>query len=396
YGVYELIRKQTPLSDTKWEKLQYACAKMLKPLTEEQVNIIKGIVKIIKNQGIYALDPRKIKKLIAPIFPKGTKIEKILSAFLENLESVWYLDFHSPAFGIERFFFHIEESRSTIDEIIDFQDLNNTLLCMSNIYAARDNNEEYIGILDVPNQDIKLLPDFMKNHEQKGTFVLKELTHIKNSYRGFSIEKYAADEGWQKIRKKDLQKYKDSLKSAEREKNQRNDLLTYIPPQYNQNWQFDQHQLPVRLIKLYCSTTTTYDYQELKIAKLNQIKEDTISKSNIGLLKQLNYNKILSIGWIPLRLVYEFSLDYYWIKIPKKYSNNLNVLLRIVPISLVYLSDDEIYVWLYLTPQLKNWIKDELKWEIHHVSRYISPQNLSINWFDEKEMRWKTPQVLTT
>ena len=391
HGVFELIRKQTALTDIKWEQLQYASIKMLKPLTEEQIRIIKGNFSIIKRLGIYALDPRTIKKELSLMFPKGKKIDKFLSAFFENLESQWSLNFHSPAFGIERFFVHIKGSRVTIDDIINFQDDKNTVLCLSEIYSVRGNPDEYLGILDVPKQDINLLTDFLRENEQKSTFELKEIAHIKTSFRGFSLERYSANEGWQKIGRLEFGKFKRRIEEG---KEARDDLLTYLPQNINQNWQLSQHQLPIELIQIYSNNQTSLRYSELNLNILDKREGKKLSKSKIGLLKQLLYNKILYIDWIPWRLVFEFSLDLFLIKTSIKDLTTVKQLLKIVPMATFYVSDKEIYVWTYLTNEIVQLIEKEFKWRIYPISRFLPSQKPNYKWFDKEELRWKTPKVL--
>jgi len=394
YGVFELIRKQTPLNDEKWEQLQYACRKMVKPLSREQMKINEGIISIIKNQGIYALDPRIMKKKLSTNFPKGTKVDKALSAFLTNLESQWYLNYHSPAFGIERVFFHIEGLKARIDEIIHFHDPNNTILGLSDIYISRNQSNEYLGIFYVPTQDVKALTTFIRKHEQRGTFRLKELSKIKTISRKLSLEQYKANEGWPITSKTDLQRITNLLKRDKEEEVTKDNTLTFTTPKFNENWHFNQHQLPIELIKLYSDVNTAYTFSELPSTLLSQKRKNQISKTNIGLLKQLKYNNILSIDWIPWRLVFEYSLDYFWIKIPRNFLEKVNHLLKIIPFSTVFLSDDKFYLWLHLTPQMVNWLKNEFDWEINPISRFLSPQPPNFNWFNQEELRWKTPRVL--
>ena len=395
-GVFELLRNQTPLDDGKWEELQYACTKMLKPLTKEQMKIIKGEIAIIKNEGLYSLDLRVMKKKLANIFQTRTRIDNVLTAFFTNLRSQWYINYHSSAFGIERIFFHIEETKSKIDEIIDFNNPENTILCLSDIFVSRDNNNEYLGMIFVPTQDIKSFFTYMKKQEQKRNFKINELVQVKTSYRGLSLERYKEEKGWSTIGKADRQRLSKELKKNNGERKTEESPLTYISSQLNQNWKFNKHQLPIELIKLYCDVNPIYEYSELPLGTVNKKRKNTISRKNVGLLNQLTYNNVVTIDWIPWRLVFEFSLDYYWIKIPKKYLNAINKVIKIVPIITVYIAEENIYLWLHATPLIANWMKNELEWQIYPISRYFYPHNPLFNWFEQEELRWRTPKVIIT
>ncbi|MHA1947414.1 MAG: hypothetical protein ACXAC6_15845 [Candidatus Hodarchaeales archaeon] len=398
HGVFELVRKQTSLSDGKWEELQYASTKMLKPLTKEQMKIIEKMIRIIKNQGLYALDNRIVKKQLSELYPKGTKTEKVVNQVLTNLESKWNINFQSPAFGVERFFFHMNNLTSKIEQIIPYEDIKNSVLCLSNIYVSRENENNFLGILYVPTQDSKRLINYLQHHEERGILRLKELSRINTSYRGLSLERYRVDKGWQITNKAEFKKIYNLLTTndiIEKKRNtQTESLRTHFTQKFNQKWNFTQHQLPVELIKVYSEIQPNYTISELPLPEVDEKRKKIFTKTNIGLLKQLMYNNIMNIDWIPWRLVFEYSLDFYWVTITKKYIKKAKHLLKIIPFSMVYATDEKLYVWLHLSPQLAKWIEKELKWQIVPISYYSQQKNYVFNWFDEEKLRWKTPKVL--
>jgi hypothetical protein len=170
--------------------------------------------------------------------------------------------------------------------------------------------------------------------------------------------------------------------------------LHYFSPSFNEKWYFTQHQLPLELIRIYCNLSSSYSYNRLPFTSFSNREENSFTKETIGLLKQLNYNNNLNIDWIPLRLVYEFSLDYYWIITPKFPLPQLTRFLEILPYSVVHLAEDQIILFAYLTPQLAQWMSEDLNWEIHFISRLFSPVNLHYEWFNEDKMQWETPLFL--
>jgi hypothetical protein len=393
-GVFELIRKQTPLSDGKWEQLQYACSKMLKPITAEEMKIIKGLISLIKYQGIYSIDPERIKKQTQSLFPKGTKVNRLLSAFLTNLECKWYINFHSPAFGIEHLFFHLKGVKSKLDEIIPFQDPNNTVLGMSDIYVSKEKSNEYFGIFYLPTQDVKAFNAFLLDHETNGKLKIKELSHIKTSRRGFSLDRYIVDKGWSVISKADLRNFSHLLRTENEEQAQLGTTTIICYPKTDEKWLFTQHQLPHDLINVYCNIDSTYLFPELPTTSTSKKREKNSIKTNIGLLKQLIHNDLVCIYWIPWRLVYEYSLDSYWVKLPKSFFKNLIHLMKITPVSNVNIGEENIYIWAHLTPQMVEWLKKDLKFKVYPIVRYFSPCSPDINWFNQKKLLWKTPSVL--
>jgi hypothetical protein len=394
YGVHELIRNQIQLTDDKWEQLQYACTKMLKPLTKEEMKIIGELISIVKKEGIYTLDSRMVRKRLSGVFPKGTKTKKLITALLTNLESRWHLNLNPAAFGIERVFFHLQGIKGGIDEILDFNDPKNMILCLSDIYVSRDQPNDYFGVFYIPTQDIISLTSFLKNHEQKGTLKLKEMSQINTSFRGLSLERYNTEKGWPKMSKTDFQKLVELIKDEKEQQAQTEGRMTNFTPKFDQKWKFDQHQLNIELIRLYCDIKNNYNFSELPLPLVKDKENNLIMKNNIGLLKQLKYNNIMSVDWIPWRLVFEYSLDFYWIIVPSKYLNNLIHFLKTVPFSMIYLTNEKIFLWLHLAPQIVNYLKNKFEWKIYPISYYSNPLSARFNWFNQEELRWKTPYVL--
>jgi hypothetical protein len=108
----------------------------------------------------------------------------------------------------------------------------------------------------------------------------------------------------------------------------------------------------------------------------------------------LYYNGVLSISWIPWQIVYDFSIEYYWLILPKTNINQIIPLLRILPFTMVHLSENNTFIWTYLSPEIAQWIKKYSNWEMYEVKRYISQQKAQFNWFNEEKLEWITPYIL--
>ena len=393
-GVFELLRKQTELENLEWEQLQYSSNKIQTPLSALKIDLIESIFSIVKIEGIYSLNSRMLKRKLKSYFSKKSTYANDLKAFFAQLESSWNLNFHAQGFGLEKIFIHLEVTGTQINKLIPYQDKYNTLMRFSDIYYSRDENDTYFGIIFVPTQDQNLFYEYLQEQEEKGLLKIIRYTTITSTYRSVSLEKYEADEGWISLTKGQMKKHADLLqrKTGNNIKGKKN--LHYFSQSFNKKWYFTQHQLPIELIKMYCNLSHAYSYKSLPFKSSGNKEENSLTKEEIGLLKQLNYNHVLNIDWIPLRLVYEFSLDYYWIILPKFPLSKLIRFLEILPYSVVHLTEDQIIIFAYLTSKLARWMSEDLNWKVHFVSRLFSASNLHYEWFNEDRMQWKTPMFL--
>ncbi len=393
-GVFELLRKHTKLENLEWEQLQYASNKIQTPLSTSKLDLIESIFTIVENEGIYSLNSRILKRNLKSYFLKKSTYSNDLKAFFGQLESKWNLNFSPSGFGLEKIFIHLQLITAQLDKIIPFQDINNTTMRFSDIYYSRDENDTYFGVIFVPTQDKNLFFEYLEEKEEKGLLKINRLTPITSTYRSISLVKYKADKGWISLTKGQRKKQVDLLMNKIGKKTTARKKLHYFSPSFNKKWHFTQHQLPLELIKIYSNLSPSYSYESLPFTSSINKEENSFTKETIGLLKQLKYNNNLNIDWIPLRLVYEFSLDYYWIIIPKIPLPKLTRFLEILPYSVVHLAEDQIILYAYLTPQLAQWMREDLNWEVHFVSRLFSPINLQYEWFNEDRMEWETPSFL--
>ena len=392
-GVFELIRKITPLNDLAWEHLQYRSIQMTVPLSIEQYNTIKKMYALVKGNAIDTLNPTFVRSQLVGRFSKDFKTTKELTSLFTLLESVWRIDYHSPAFGIERLFYHIQSNQKSIEEIIGYHNSNNTLLNISDIFKVKNKSMDYIGVLYVPSDDIILLEKYLQSCERKGLLNLKILSNISSIRRSISLDFYKADVGWLNVEKPYLNQITSHLRN-----NKLNSTLDenfdYLSPITNQEWHFNLHKMPEEIIKLYCELPSLYTFSDLltKSKRRNSLSVNLIKRK--GLLRQLLYNNVVSIYWIPRQLVYEYSLTYYYVVIPKTEIEQILSLLSIFPYSILNLSKEHIFVWAHLAPEIAKWINERLKWDLYEVRRYISPWKAEYSWFDEDQVKWVTPKIL--
>ncbi len=395
-GVYQLLRKGASLSDLTWEDLQYESNKLLYPLSEDQLQILEIIFSFILETGVYTLDSRKLKAAILKQvkLPKKVKNSVELNRFLKLIDGRWFLHFYSPAFGLDLLYIQFQlQSSSSLEDIIDFQNKKNTVLTQSYIYRARNSSKTYIGKLLVPTLQVNHLKNYFHHYEKEGYLTLKEFSRIRTTRVSTSLTHYKVDFGWTEPSVTKIRQLTTLLKSKHPTNKQNEDSALSLTSSFNRNWVYNQHPLPAKIIELYCKIPDEYSYSDLPLNTGNQHRT-ALSRNEIGLLKQLSYNEVVAIGFVPWRLVYEYSLDLYWINLPTIPDFLLKRFLCLVPYSDIYYTENSISLLTRLTPKIVHWITTDLNWRVIPVTLVHYPQNLDFNWFDVEKLKWKTPLLL--
>jgi len=398
-GAFKLIRENTPLSDLTWEQLQYECTKLLIPLSIDQLQILETTHKLSTKIGIYSLDPRHLRnEIVGQLqFLKKTKPKIELNRLFSLTEGQWRILFFSPAFGLDRLFFHIQlTSSSTLKDLLGYHNPDNTVLTISDIYKVRDGSNTYFGLLYVPTQNVKNLIAYIKQLDNENLLILHNLQKIKTKWTSNSFAQYKPELGWINI----TQSQKNSLKRSFSSKKSRmeEEKIEYLhnPVSFNLNWHFTNHPLPTKLIKLYSKIAQGYSFSNLPLGSSRNQANKSITKDELGILKQLYYNRVVFVDFIPWRIVHDFSIDLYVINIPKFPRSKLNYLLNLISYSDIYETEKNVSLWTRLPQTLEHWMKKDLNWEIDSVIRDHNPRDLNYDWFDEEELQWKTPEILST
>ena len=394
-GVFRLIKENVSLTDLAWEELQYESVKLIVPLTNSQLQIISTVYSAVMKEGVHALDSRKLKALIIDQveFPKRVKLNEEFTRFFNLINGQWLYRFFAPAFGVDWVILQIQLQESTfLEDIIDFQAPTNTVISISDVYLNRNLPNNYIGVLRVPTQDFEQLKGYLQKCEHQEKIFLKDLEKITSRSFSSSLTHYRINTGWFEPSPTRIRKLTQLLQAQNPKEKQKEYSSLSISPPFNSDWHFSYHPLPLEIIKLFCKLAhETYSYQNLPLT--NQ-KLSSLTQSNVGLLKQLYYNQVLQIRFVPWQLMDEFSLDLYCIVLPKTPGFQLEHFLNLLPYSDLYFAEESIYIWGRLTPKLVQWIEKDLQWAVIPVLREKSPLNLIFNHFDQKKLQWKTPQFL--
>ncbi|MFX1537742.1 MAG: hypothetical protein ACFFDI_26390, partial [Promethearchaeota archaeon] len=348
---------------------------------------------VMMQEGVYVLDPRKLKYVIIDQvdFPKKIKINEELNRFFSLIDGLWRYVFYLPAFGLNLAFFHIQLRNSTpLEEIIDLQNPRNTVMRSSDIYLARTLPNNYIGLLRIPFQDFGKLKIYFQECEHQGKLILKKLEKvITRSFSG-SLTYYRANIGWFDPNPTKIRRLTQLLQAQYPKKKEKIDSSFFTPPEINSLWNFKQHPLPSEIIKFFCDISPhNYSYSNLPLQQ-----DTSLTRDEVGLLKQLYYNRVVQINFVSMRLLNEFSIDLYCVSLPKIPPFLLKHFLELIPYCDFYFTEKSINIWARLTLKLVQWIEKDLNWSVIPIRRIIYPQKPGFNHFDQVKLQWMTPDVL--
>jgi hypothetical protein len=393
-GVFQLVKKETALDNLAWEQLQYACSKLIVPLTNEELQIFQTIYSSIPELEIQALNQRIVKRTIVNEV-RSPKVSRDLQHFFTMLDATWYLRFRMTALGLKIMYFQFQRDKDiSLTEIINFQNPNNTTLGASQVYQIRGQPDTYIGAMLIPDQLKTQLQEYLEELKQQGKLIFTEMDEIKENHVSCSVNLYRAGLGWRKITETDWRQYSKLLKTTQPRKRRTKSPPFFLTPTFNQEWHYQQHSEPSQVIELCCTGASAFSFENLPIGGSHNKIISHFSKREVNLLQDLHRKKIVHVGFHSDRLAYEFSLDSYWITLPFMSRDQLSRLLVWLPYAQILVSETKIHLWTVLTTKLKKWLKEDLKWKIEEVIPVHRRLTRSKNWYNFKEEEWKTPQAL--
>ena len=394
-GVFQLLRERTSLKDLIWEQLQYASYKLRDPLSKKQLQILEVTYSLIRETGIFALSQNRLKKTVdnAIDFSKKRILSKNLNYLFTRIDARWYLRFFYQAFGIEQLYLQFQLSESiSLTEIIDFENPSTMILSNSDVYRVRGFQNTYICIIHIPTSQVGSLQTYLEYCERQGYIILNEIVRITNSCRSSSLALYKAEYGWQEISPASWSRLVKKLSTIRpRKRRTKQSSLFYLTPLFNEFRNYRQYPNPPQVIALFCFRPLIFSYSELPLGSTNPHIPLRLKKSQLRLLKKLYSHQLIEISFNAVRLTQEFSLDTYWLKIPRIPIEQLSRLLEILPFSHLFLAETQIYIWTYLSPILARWMSQDLEWTILQVEPYHKPKKLDLNWFNSETLEWKSP-----
>ncbi|MFX0125517.1 MAG: hypothetical protein ACFFAE_17985 [Candidatus Hodarchaeota archaeon] len=386
-GFFELVKTHTPLSNQNFETLQYVCNKLNVTLTEAQIKALKLIFSYINRESPRALNQKRIKKEISRSF-SDRKFVLDIERFFAYLDTLWEIRISNLAFGLIPCLFHVELSDSTsLFDILDFKDRENTTLNTAIIYNIHNSNS-YYGMFLIPEGTLDLLHNCFERQEGFQSF---DISLIKETRMSHSLKLYQPKKGWRRITSEEYRQLRLHLST-------KNTGLTpptsfFLTPKFNRKWNIHSDRTPItpaQFIDLYCKVHKIFSFQELE----SITSEFRFTKKEQRLLQYLFQLGVIHLNFNPIRLYRDFSLDGYWIQVPDGMSQeSLFILLDYLPSANIFHTEQSTHIWTRLTPDLFQWMIKNITWKVDPVSIYsqgIIPQK---EWFNFIEGKWITPRI---
>lgn len=385
-GLFPLVQKQVPLSDERWEELQYASLKLIVPLTLEEVEVLGTLYNFSQDGNIAALDIKQIKAAVSNQ-ARSTSLVRRLPRLFARVDARWSLLWHYPAFDLTQVYFRVEltDSVDSLSEIIDLRNPANTTLRGSNVFEVRDTNRMYLGTLLVPVHQVRTLKEYLEICQQDDYLKLHECEPITIMRHTSSLADYKPSKGWQKWNVSSCLRLIEELKpKKQRIRHARTSL--YITS-FSSSWHYYELPNPTEIIPLICQENldTYKTFQELSNQELI---------SDHQLLNTLFRNKVVTVVFCPNRLIREYTIPEYWITLSRIPFAQLSHLLKRLPYTTIHRTKQYYHIWAVLNPFLGDWLRRELKWEIRDIIFHYVHQPLKLTDYDFKDLEWKTPQIL--
>ena len=394
---YQLIRKGTSLFDVdSFESLQYECNKLRKPLTSEQLQLAKFIYSNIGELGYLALNSQRVKAMIRRNMTSN-ELSENLDHFFKLLDIHFFLLFNQRVFDLERLYIHFKlDQNAKLENIIEFQDPDNTILCTSDFFTVRGSPSTYLGILTSSTQFYNHLETYIQECADEGKIVLHEMTKITMFQRSVSLVLYQPDIGWQNLTPSLWKNIIQKLITKRSEKAYKKPQSFHMTPQFNPIWHYQLFESPSKVINFYCKIPRKYTFNDLLLNPLAN-SESKFSEEELELFKTLYRNQVFHIGVRSNRLWYEWSLDAYWIKVPRAFTfKQLIHFLYWLPVSELFFSEQDIYIYVRLPSNWISKIRTDLDWRISSVIRHHHPHKFQYRWYDPEKCQWIPPKILKT
>jgi hypothetical protein len=393
-GIFQLISKETPLNNLKWEELQYSCTKLQISLSSEQIYFLKSLYSLVSESELTLYDPRRLKYSIENLM-KSSRNSRKLPSLLTELGDRWNYWLSPSAFGLSTVFVEFKLKKSvSLEEIIDYRNPENTTLTNSRLFQIRDSPRLYSGFIVIPSPLRDPLIKYLNYNEQSGELTISELDTITDLRYSASLNLYQNERGWGDLSRTELGRLAQKLKTEQPRKSRTKILPFFLTKQSNNNWSYRQYSDPSSMIALFCKSYPNFTFKDL-ISDSHSIKSLlSFDKAELELLQTLHQANVIQLNLIYTQLILEYSIDQYLIKIPNMDLTQLSRLLAFIPWSELFFTSKNILMMAFLTKSFSKWMKEDLHWPVKAISEANIPISPKISWFNPETNQWNIPQLM--
>ncbi len=391
---FKLIRAGTSFYSEAFETLQYECNRLQVPLTYEELQVLQTIFSNLKDMGYFALKPQRVKAVVKR--QVGTlDFPKDFASFLRLLDCKFFLLFNHRTFDLEYLYVRFQLGENVrLEEVIDFLNPANTVLCSSDVFNIRENPNNYLGLLVSPVQYTNQLETYFYKCQHQKKLILHDLARITKRQRTASLALYIAAKGWSNLSLTQWKQLVQQLKTKKPRKSRIKSYPFFTTPQFKPIWHYQVHPHPSKIIKFYCRVPREFSFDELPLNPNNQNNSFKFSKEDIKIFKILFRNQICFIGFRSDRLWYEWALDDYWIDVTLLHRKQLGKLLQWLPVCEIWYGEQKLFLATRLPRKWVDLMQNDLNWTIYPKTRTHYPMQLKYEWFNPETLQWVFPAVL--
>ncbi len=394
-GVFQLLRQQTSVNDIKWEKLQYYCNTDLSdPLTEEQLEIIKVLYTLVNKTPIQGMNQYYITKEISEKVLVSKKFRG-LHHFFSRLDARWGVWMFPPAFDLSLVMFMIKIHKSNSNFDLNVLKLDqNFVMGMSNVYQLLKEDNIFSGFVYVPKRLLNVLIEYFKENENNNRLEIIYLEPITSLQAGTSLAFYLEGTGWE--RQVIPSTFLNSVESRGKFNTDKvlESLSSITPKMKLGKFTYNDLDAPEQAIKLYIKTFSAISFANLPIGLKGDFQNSAVTQSDLALLSKFFAKKIASSTFQLRNALSEFSLDMFWMEIPQNSSRTTQTFLHWFPMSSVISTKDKCVLITQLTPNIFNWVKKKLGWNIFAIQPIFRSKVMIDNYYNYQDLQWMTPELL--
>ncbi len=393
-GVFQLLHQKVSINDIKWEKLQYFCNTDLSdPLSKKQLEIIKVLYSLVNKIPLQGMNQYYITREIAEKVSLDKQFRG-LHHFFSRLDARWGTWMFPPVFELSLVMFKIK-IHSNFDLNV-FKLDNNFVMGMSNVFKLVEKENIFSGFVYVPKRLLNTLIDYFKEKENDNQIDIINLEPITSVQAGTSLALYLEGIGWENTIIPE--KFLNSIerRSIYKANSHLANISSVTPQMKLRKFTYNQLDIPEQAIKLYIKTYSALSFGNLPIGLKGDFQNSTmITQSDLALLSKLLAKKIAAPTFQLGTVLSEFSLDFFWIEIPKNSRNTSLTFLHWLPMSSVHTTENKMILISQLTPNISNWIKNKLRWNIFSIQPYFRSKVMIDNFYNYQDLQWMNPRLLS-
>jgi len=393
-GVFQLLRQKISVNDTKWEKLQYFCnIDLSNPLSEKQMEIIKVLYSLVNKTPLQGMNQYHITKVIAEKVSVNSQFRGLHHLF-SRLDARWGVWMFPPVFELSLVMFMIKTLKSDFD-LNAFKLDCNYVMGMSNVFKLPEEENVFSGFVYVPKRLLNVLIDYFMEKENENKIEIICLEPVTSVQAGTSLALYLERIGWenQLIPKKFL----DSVerRGVYKADTHSTSISCVTPNMKLGKFTYKKLDLPEQAIKLYIKMYSSVSFTNLPIGLKGDLQTSAITQSDLALLSKFFAKKAAAPTFQLRNVLSEFSLDLFWIEIPPNSFNTSLTFLHWLPMSSLFTTtQDKMILVSQLTPNISNWIKNNLGWNIFSIQPYFRSKIMLDSFYNYQELKWATPEIL--